>query len=322
MPQPLPLAPSFELPIAAYRFHFHPEGSITLGRDSGSTWRSLLGLALARVSCVMQEQVCKGCVLGHSCAYGYLFETPVPPTAEKMKRYSHAPHPYVLLPELLRADRIIAPHEPLQLEMQLFGRGIAYLPYIIMAWKRAGEMGLGRTRGRFGLVEVMQRPQLDGLRWQTIWRASDPRIEPITTAPPSLPPLPQRIRLHLPFPLRVIRNGKDVSPKAFRFSALFNPLLRRFSMLRSFHGNAPLDVDFRALNDLAEQVQLHNADLHWHEWSRYSSRQKDTHPMDGICGHADLVGAEVAALWPYLWFGQWLGVGKGTVMGNGRYELS
>lgn len=54
---------------------------------------------------------------------------------------------------------------------------------------------------------------------------------------------------------------------------------------------------------------------------RWSASQQRDVDMSGIIGSfvLDLRGAE--ALFPYLWLGQWLYAGKGTVMGMGAIRL-
>jgi CRISPR/Cas system endoribonuclease Cas6 (RAMP superfamily) len=64
------------------------------------------------------------------------------------------------------------------------------------------------------------------------------------------------------------------------------------------------------------------ADLRWHEWSRYSSRQQTKVQMGGLMGSFALPVDALADFWPWLWLGQWVQVGKGTVMGMGEYVLT
>jgi CRISPR/Cas system endoribonuclease Cas6 (RAMP superfamily) len=64
-------------------------------------------------------------------------------------------------------------------------------------------------------------------------------------------------------------------------------------------------------------------DLHWHDWTRYSSRQQQEMTLGGALGRWTLRGSAdtLAALWPWLWLGQWLHVGKNATMGMGGYTL-
>ena len=68
-------------------------------------------------------------------------------------------------------------------------------------------------------------------------------------------------------------------------------------------------------------VALSDADLRWHDWTRYSARQDALIQMGGLVGTFTLPSAVLAPFWPCLWLGQWTHLGKGAVMGLGRYRL-
>jgi hypothetical protein len=64
--------------------------------------------------------------------------------------------------------------------------------------------------------------------------------------------------------------------------------------------------------------------LHWFDWVRYSSRQQQEMTLGGVLGRWALHGPSdtLAQLWPWLWLGQWLHVGKNATMGMGGYTLA
>jgi CRISPR/Cas system endoribonuclease Cas6 (RAMP superfamily) len=61
--------------------------------------------------------------------------------------------------------------------------------------------------------------------------------------------------------------------------------------------------------------------LHWHEWTRFSSRQDTRMQMGGLLGDLTLGGPGLPTFWSSLWYGQWVHVGKGTSFGLGAYAL-
>jgi hypothetical protein len=125
-----------ELPVARYRLEFATAGQPRLPAYAGSAWRGALGHSLRRTVCVTRLPTCTGCLLVGSCAYPYVFETPPPPQAQKMRRYTAAPHPFVLevpCPDGTGEDL------PYRLGLVLFGRGNQYLPYLVQALQQAGE---------------------------------------------------------------------------------------------------------------------------------------------------------------------------------------
>lgn len=277
-------------------------------------WRGALGHALKRTVCVTRNRNCSECLLYRSCAYPYIFETPPPPDSAKMRRYTAAPHPFVLEPERDVAD---GSHV---LGLTLIGRGNHYLPYLVHALARAGKDGLGHARVPFTLEDVSQDASVVADDWRTIHIPGE-SLDPL---PPAMPaPPPPRAEAHVRFvtPLRVQRNSDLVTPAQFRFADLFGPLLRRVSMLAYFHTDTPFETDFAALMSRAREVRLTRADLGWQELTRYSSRQRTAMKIGGVVGEIAVAGRDLAPFWPILWLGQWLHAGKATSMGLGRYVI-
>ena len=147
-------------------------------------------------------------------------------------------------------------------------------------------------------------------------------LSPVPARPPAPPPaLPRTVRIRLLTPLRVKRHGHFVGPPDFDFRALMGGLLRRLSLLTYFFGETPLETDFAGLLRHAESIPVTRCNLHWREWTRYSSRQNEKLQMGGLVGSFELAGAALDRFWPLLWLGQWTHAGKGCSMGLGRYVL-
>jgi len=79
--------------------------------------------------------------------------------------------------------------------------------------------------------------------------------------------------------------------------------------------------DHKGLIAAAEKIKLIRNQTRWHDWERYSSRQKERMAFGGIVGEAEYKGP-LGAFLPYLTFGQWTHVGKNATFGLGRYEVS
>ena len=99
-------------------------------------------------------------------------------------------------------------------------------------------------------------------------------------------------------------------------------LLRRLSLLCHCHGHGALEIDFKGLRDESITVLIDPSALSWHPLWRHSARQGQRLPMGGIEGEFLLTGEALARWWPYLWFGQWTGIGRGASMGLGQYRLT
>ncbi|NJD67385.1 MAG: hypothetical protein C3F12_10330 [Candidatus Methylomirabilota bacterium] len=303
------------LAVGHYRLLFAPDSTTGWPHFSGSAWRGAFGRALRQAVCVTRLESCTTCLLKATCAYSYLFETPIPNGSLKMRRYTAAPHPFSL-----QIHDVTATSGANMLGLNLFGYGNRYLPYIIHAMTRAAADGIGRRRIRLSLIEVRQADWTTG-DWRRIY-APEGQLKPLPPEMPIPPTCPALVRITLSSPLRLQRREALVGPQEFVFADLFGTLLRRLSMLTYFHGDLPLDIDFRGLLEQARQVRLLWTTLQWHDWTRYSSRQRTMMQMGGLMGEFGLDGGEIVPFWPYLWVGQWTHVGKGTSMGLGQYTLT
>ena len=96
-------------------------------------------------------------------------------------------------------------------------------------------------------------------------------------------------------------------------------LIRRIALLSEFHMDSPIETDFHALSLQAEQIR-DTRELTWRDWTRYSSRQRQTMQLGGVVGTWILTGISETYL-PYLNLGQWLHVGKNATFGLGQYKM-
>ncbi len=306
------------LPMGQYRVWFRAAGAGQCSGYLGSAVRGAFGHALKKAVCVTQLKRCEPCLLYRTCPYAYIFETPPPPDAGKMRLYKAAPHPYVF--DLAFPDQKQSATGRLEIGFTLFGRGNQYLPYVLHALEEAGRRGIGRSRTELTLETVEQRTDWTKPKWKVIYQPGE-RLE---AEPPSVPEIPlpgDLIRIEIETPLRLKFAEQIVKPGDLRFSNLFIALMRRISMLTYFHTDAPHETDFRALVSDAHEVELLAKDLQWHDLTRYSSRQKTAMQMGGLLGSVELERSGIEKFWPYLWLGQWAHAGKGTSMGLGRYRL-
>lgn len=284
------------LPIARHFLILRAQTPIQFPAYAGSTWRGVFGRALRRTVCVTREPTCTACLLARTCVYRQVFETPAQqePLLEKI---DIAPHPYILRP-LATSGKRYAPEDVFTLGLTLIGTATDYAPYIIHALQQAGERGIGKGDGRYALESVEAQ------------------------ALPPMPALPKRVTVRLLTPLRLLQNGTPVRAGRFTFARFIMTVIRRISLLHAYHTGKALGVDFKALSQQAAGVALLEAQLYWHEWSRYSNRQQAKVPMDGLLGRFEVAGEALTPFWEWLWWGQWVHAGKGAVMGMGEYVLA
>ncbi|MDX2180978.1 MAG: CRISPR system precrRNA processing endoribonuclease RAMP protein Cas6 [Bryobacteraceae bacterium] len=113
---------------------------------------------------------------------------------------------------------------------------------------------------------------------------------------------------------------KDSAGDPLAFPALFARVRDRIANLRAFHGDGPLDVDFRQLGELAQQVRLVERRIETVAAERRSGRTGQRHPLGGFVGSAVYEG-DLAVFLPWLRAAYWTGVGRQTVWGKGVIEI-
>lgn len=101
------------------------------------------------------------------------------------------------------------------------------------------------------------------------------------------------------------------------FGTIFARLRDRISLLRSFYGAGPLEIDFRAMGERAREIRLVSHDLEIERGSRKSTSQGTRHPLGGFLGSATYEG-DLTEFLPFLAAGALTGVGKYTVWGQGE----
>lgn len=306
------------IPLARYRFHCRATSPIIFPRYAGSAWRGAFGHALKHTVCVTRLRNCCQCLLWRSCAYSYLFETPPPQGASMLRKYPAAPHPFLIHPEATNARRYAAGEE-FSADLTLIGRANAQLPYVIHAWRKMGQTGIGAGRGRFTLEAVSQLVSSEG--WQEVYRDGGTLAAQPPLVPPAISRPEGRCALVLETPVRIQHRERLMGVEEFSFQGLLAALLRRLSLLSYFHGPGPLQADFRTLVDQAGGVRALETDLVWYDWERYSNRQQTRMRMGGLLGRVVFDSHALAPFWPWLAAGQAVHVGKGTVMGLGRYRI-
>jgi hypothetical protein len=307
--------------VARYRFELEALDELRLPAYAGSAWRGALGHGLKRAVCVTRQPRCEGCLLAGTCVYSVIFESPAP-DEDARRRFTAVPHPFVLVLDAT-TPRHCQAGASLSVGLNLLGAANTAVPYLIHGLNLAGERGVGAGNGRFRVAAVHQELRLGQALWETVYDADSASFRRLPVQPPAVPPLPERVALDLLTPLRIKRDGRLIGPQEFRIGDLLYHLAWRLAALEAFYGQGggkAYDVG-RPEPEGPPGLELER-DLHWREWTRYSSRQGTEMQMGGLVGRLVLDGRVAQPYWPQLWLGQWIHVGKATSMGLGRYRLA
>lgn len=291
------------------RFLFTAEGALELPPHPGSAWRGAFGWSLRELACVTRAQDCRGCPLAPRCIYQRLFEGALQGPPPPGMSGDRSPHPFVLeTPDPARHAPYVA------LDVYLIGEGLRYAAEVTAALARAGRRGIGGAGNRLALARVQQRlPQ----GWVDILGPGG-QVAPHPwegIVPPSPPA--DSVRIRLTSPLRLVRQNRPLSAEALTPRVFIHALYARVRKL------------WRAQNlpetgywpEIPPQAEFPERRLHWVELSRYSNRQRKRHPIGGLMGEFTLKLEAMEAVWPLLWHGQYLHVGKLTSMGHGAYRI-
>ncbi len=296
----------------------------------GSTFRGGFGNVFRRILCALKRKECDGCILKNTCIYSYVFETIPPGDADfmNMGKYERVPHPFIIEPPD-EATREYRPGERVRFGLCLVGRAVELLPYFILTFEELGGIGLGKGRGKYALVDVTTA---ENGAVRTVYSSLEKIVSHVApdtiTLRESLGETPAdgidsggdgMVRLCFATPARVIYQRRLVD--RLEFHVLIRHLLRRLQLLRYFHcGKEAAEWDHRRFISDAENVQIAQDDLRWHDWERYSSRQRKRMKMGGLVGEISYRG-KIGPFMAILRAGEIFHVGKGTSFGLGRYAI-
>jgi len=322
----IPSAPS--IPLARYRFTARMQDPVRLPDYAGSLLRGQFGAALRGVACMTRQPSCGGCPLQATCPYTRIFEA-LPPPAHTLQKFSAIPNAFVIEPPAIhqpdspgaqRPD--LQAGDPLVFHMVLAGDALEQLALVVFAWQRALAQGLTKSRSH---------AELQGVDWidaqgtaHPIWQHTDPVLvaHPAHLSLAATQPL-LAINLQINTPLRLQHQGSPLRPHQLAPRTLVAAVARRVALVLEFHAR---QTDWGlAVPEVVQHTDTvtDHRQLHWFDWVRYSSRQQQEMTLGGVLGQWTLYGPSEAltAIWPWLWLGQWLHVGKNASMGMGGYTL-
>ncbi|MFN0171628.1 MAG: CRISPR system precrRNA processing endoribonuclease RAMP protein Cas6 [Bryobacteraceae bacterium] len=330
------------------RFHFRARDSVYFPPGkAGNILRGAFGHVFRRVACVPSCTGAATCDIRATCPYARVFE-PQAARGEGPSGLKDWPRPFVFRSSWLSGG--IPPGGDFWFDAHLFDLGDPVLPYFVLAFSAIGRDGFGPGRGKADLhrVELLSFAEPDGplpsgrnpacpLRSGrgTDGRGTDGRGSVLViydgdafTAPSPLPvirlPLDppaapvHRVRVHFLTPTE-LKSGQEVAARP-EFGILFRRIRDRISTLRALYAGGPLEIDFRAMGDRADRIQLTRWTGSTADTERRSSRTGQRHSIGGFLGEAEYAG-DLTEFAPFLHAARWTGVGRHTVWGNGELRV-
>ena len=315
--------------VVRFKLTLEAKERLVLPPYKGTVLRGGFGHVLRKVGCIARRGECPPCLLKGTCPYAYIFETPPPPTSQVLRKYPHAPHPFILEPPFDRTTTY-EPGTSLTFGLVLVGKAIDYLPYFVYAFEELGRIGLGRGKGKYRLVQVALIRDPDQI--VSIYDGRTSLLTAPTDLATPVPPncsviaseakqslvAPSTITLRFLSPTRLTYNGHPEGPGEFH--VLFRNLLRRINLLNYFHCGGLLLDNARTMIESARAIETVEACVRWHAWERYSNRQGQRVPMGGFTGQVTYCG-DFTFLWPWVRLGASIHVGKAATFGLGQYRV-
>ncbi|ANJ66665.1 hypothetical protein A9404_04075 [Halothiobacillus diazotrophicus] len=198
------------------------------------------------------------------------------------------------------------------LEFSVFGApAVADSPLMLSVLEQAAGNGIGKVRHAYRLRSAHAR----------IFPAAASCLPDGLSADalPDLPPFGgHAVEVRLLSPLRLQVKGRVMSVEDFSAAEFLRALLRRITLLHWSYGTAALPpVPLPAIDEVTSSAEQ----LRWQTGARYSARQAQRIPLDGLVGSFNLSGPGLRELWPWLYIGQWTQVGKSVTQGLGQFTL-
>jgi len=233
-----------------------------------------------------------------------------------MRKYTNAPHPFVI-EGAAKASAAVRQGETGEVGIVLIGRACRFFPYVFLALRRLGERGLGRDAVPFEVVSARE----ENGRVLYAGGGGQGTLAEVVPRTLSLEPGPSRHgRFTLQFltPLRLQVDGRIARYPSF--SDLVAALARRMFLLRYFHEQCQEEGIASRYMSVVEYVRVIDSTLKWEDMSRMSTRQQREVPLGGLMGTLECEG-DIGYLEPLLRAGEYAHVGKNATFGLGGYRL-
>lgn len=306
------------------RFECQALTAISVPPYKGSMIRGALFGALRRDFCLdRRAPACSRCQVHQVCPVCSLLAT----VDEESPRGVEVARPCTVEPPL-EGQTLYQPGDTFTFGITLFGDAADLLPYVIVAVRRMGELGVGKrpqVPGKFVVQRIEALEPLSG-EAQEVYRQGEDVVRrpamPIThqavLALCKRLNSPSAVTLQLLTPTRLVVGGALV--KQLTFPVFMRRLLRRLTDLTRTAAGAHPGFEHEALLQQAAAVQVSEDRTRWVDVPSYSTRQGRFTPIGGLVGEITFQG-DLEGLVPWLLWGSVTHVGKDATKGGGWYRL-
>lgn len=282
-------------------YHIEYERAVFWRYPPETIFRSVLGMHLRRICCVLKDQQsCAACPLHGTCVYAWFFESYIEKTVPGLEGRDRAPHPFVL--DYDQTDSLHA-----TVTVTFLGRSRNFIPYISMALEKAGSQGVSRDRTRYTITAITNQ----GKPYTFVFS----QIEQDSSQWSCTAPVQEAdVLVTFQTPCRIKEAGKYLTTINAR--QLLNSCARRISTLETLYGDAEQRIN------VPEQIpEAEPFAQHWKDRMYYSVRQQSALKLGGVEGSLLFKAPIPQDVMALLIGGALFHVGKNVSFGLGRIQL-
>lgn len=321
-----------DLSLSQFEARIKFDSDADLSRWSGNTLRSGFGAHLRSLVCTQRPGVggqefggCESCPLQKVCVYNYFYNSSPAEGAKVLRRQSDIPRPFVFDPPFSGKH---SAGSASSFRFALFGKGVEYLPYFLLALRNLGESGMSKGYrqgfGRFHLEAV------DSIGFGTsnnIFSGDTVFNQAITLSYQEMLKGSAEYRgdltLHFLTPTQIKEDDRFTAAPSFR--GLMSRMLFRANALAEFYGSGMLydNEEVLALLGACRPISIVRAKTKEIRTERYFHKQmmKKQHLPPFFAGEITYQGEFPREIMALLELGRLIHVGKMATFGNGMFEV-
>lgn len=312
-----------ELPLYYFEIKYEIKEDMELPPfNKGNIFRGAFGESLREMFCHDKNIKCLECKSDNECVYKSIFSPGLPEDSIKLSKMTDIPRGFIFHYPL-DTKTIYKKGEKLIFFMSLTGKIIEYLHYIILVLNKIGLNGIGRRRAGMELESVFQLNPFNEIK-ETIFENKDKLIKPknVYFNINSINDFDlNNISIKFLTPTRIVEKSSVVSLPDF--SAFIKRLRDRYFALNLFYNPEYKEVEFnhKEFGTTSENIKTMQCNTRFIFQSRKARTQNyNEQDISGFVGTARFSG-EITPFYKLLAIGQYIGVGKGTAFGFGRYVI-
>lgn len=273
--------------------------------------------------CITGSPICSRCLYALQCSYYTVFESLG--RAERLPSiFSEGtlPFPFVLHPPY-SGIRLYRRGHCFSIGLTLFGGSIRLLDKFIVVLQRMGELGLGRMKGRFNVLNIESvnnsgsRKRLFEPEYENY--AEEPfQIDADRISADSVMKV-SRVKIGFRTPLRIYEKGELIlDPSSLTPVSLLSAMAFRYYSLAYLYGSGrcPESIEL-----YADQISIQRNSMRINDWAQISPEKKPNDNFKGLTGWITLAG-NLTHCHTLMTIAAHLNIGEHTELGMGSLTVN